>query len=762
MIFSRAVLAMRFLLKLASAIVVAAALDLVSASNPTKEEWDNARQAEGDEANAVAAREKKMSAVDKAIDMLEGLRTQVLNEGEEEATTYNKFACFCKDTTTDPLEGIKSGEDEQGELTTEIGSLEQKREGLDTKIQTAMDDIKILDGEMKDAEATRKSTFRLYGTNTVDLSGALEALQGAIQTLKASKNPTLMQIRSVSKTVRTAALLADAMGLGGKSAEMASTFFLQQDPANEVQMEDYKYHSEAIIKTLEDLLDDFKKEKREVDEVEVDSVRQHDLLMQEKTHATKMKNRELDQARKDKSQGAEDLAAASQQLPTVEATLRQDKEYTNELHQMCVDKAKTWDQRKQARSNELATLTEAIGIVRGAVKGNTSASTIRFAQRGVSVRLAKVLAVDASSMNAIESAAEEAEASPVLMQVFSTRRGMLRASAKRHSDPAGGRDVVVRLLRAQGKELRSTLLTALASKIAGDPFAKVKSLIQELIERLLQEAANEATQKGWCDKATADAKQKRDFAAEEIASLNAEMEKLEADRDRLSEELLKLGEDISELTTARSNATSDRAEEKAQNEATVDEAQQGLSALSMCMDLLDKFYKTLKKETVDLSLAQGPMDDAPDSGFANGMAYTGSQSEAGGILGMLDVMKSDFIRTVADTEKAEAQAEQDHLEFMTETGKTLAQKEEAESQKTDQRNDVVTRYQEADVVFGAENDKLKGALHELQDLKPTCIDTGMSYTDRVSHRQEEIDSLNKAMCILGKYEQFGPDGVQGC
>merc|ERR1719469_1139503 len=340
MIFSRAVLAMRFLLKLASAIVVAAALDLVSASNPTKEEWDNARQAEGDEANAVAAREKKMSAVDKAIDMLEGLRTQVLNEGEEEATTYNKFACFCKDTTSDRLAGIKSGEDEQGELTTEIGSLEQKREGLDTKIQTAMDDIKILDGEMKDAEATRKSTFRLYGTNTVDLSGALEALQGAIQTLKASKNPTLMQIRSVSETVRTAALLADALGLGGKSAEMASTFFLQQDPANEVQMEDYKYHSEAIIKTLEDLLDDFKKEKREVDEVEVDSVRQHDLLMQEKTHATKMKNRELDQARKDKSQAAEDLAAASQQLSTVEATLRQDKEYTNELHQMCVDKAR--------------------------------------------------------------------------------------------------------------------------------------------------------------------------------------------------------------------------------------------------------------------------------------------------------------------------------------------------------------------------------------------------------------------------------------
>merc|ERR1719189_1288623 len=328
-----------------------------------------------------------------------------------------------------------------------------------------------------------------------------------------------------------------------------------------------------------------------------------------------MKNQELDQARKEKDQTAEDLSMASQQLSTVENTLRQDKEYTNELSQMCADKAKTWDQRTRARADELATLTEAIGIVRGAVRGNTSASTIRFAQRGVSIRLAKVVAVDAGSMNAIEAAAEEAESPPSLAQVISTRRGMLRASVNRR--PADSRDAVVRLLTAQGRELKSTLLTASASKIAADPFAKVKQLIQELIERLLQEASNEANQKGWCDKAIADAKQKRDFAAEEIEVLNSELAVLEAERDRLSEELFALGEDISELQTARSNATSDRAEEKAQSEATIDEAQEGLSALDMCIDLLDKFYRTLKNNaTVNLTLVQGPADDAPDSGFA--------------------------------------------------------------------------------------------------------------------------------------------------
>ena len=39
----------------------------------------------------------------------------------------------------------------------------------------------------------------------------------------------------------------------------------------------------------------------------------------------------------------------------------------------------------------------------------------------------------------------------------------------------------------------------------------------------MTEAANEANQKGWCDKATADAEQKRSYAADKIEDLNAKM-----------------------------------------------------------------------------------------------------------------------------------------------------------------------------------------------------------------------------------------------
>jgi len=333
----------------------------------------------------------------------------------------------------------------------------------------------------------------------------------------------------------------------------------------------------------------------------------------------------------------------------------------------------------------------------------------------------------------------------------------------------GGRELVINLLKNDGANLKSTMLTALASKLAKDEnlrhgaFDKIKGMIQAMIEKLLQESSEEANQKGFCDKATADAEQKREYSAEEIKTLNGEMAKLEATRDRLGEELDTLFDEIKEVKSARSTAETERDEENKENAATVDEAGQGLSALNMCIDVLDKFYKTIKKEEVDLSLAQGPFDDAPDAGFDNGEAYTGAQGEAGGILGMLDVMKSDFERTISETEIAEEKAQQDHLAFMTQSGKSLAEKVEAESQKKAQKSDTEGKLSDADDEFHNQGKIMRGAIQELLDLLPQCVDTGMSYKERVARREDEIASLKKALCILGNYAEYGPDGAaKGC
>jgi len=648
------------------------------------------------------------------------------------------------------VEAIKEGSDEKDDLAATINDLENKRHKLDAKIKEILSDIETAEKEMKDAAAERAKEQATYKTNEADLTAALEALTGAIQKLKASKSPSLLQFQSMRQTIKTAMMLADVLNIGSASTQKTVSTFLQQAP--EVQMEDYKFHSDDIIATLEKLLDQFRDEKTSVDAAEVKAVQAHTLFMQIKTDLLKKLNHELAGAKKDKAKTIASIETNSEELSTVAATLLDDKQYLMELAKMCHEKALTWDQRSKLRQSELAMLTEVISIIKSSVTEKTSAATIRFAQQHTSLRLARAVANSEQAMEAVEAEAEEAEGTPIGF-LQSARRSL---RGKPNEDARGA---VVTLLRQQGSKLKSTLLTALAGKIAADPFAKVKQLIQELIERLLTEAANEANQKGWCDKATKDAEQKRDYSAEEIATLNSEMAELEALIDKLTIELAELKKAIDELTEARERAEKERTEEKAENEATVVEAQAGLSAIEQAIDIISKFYKSAKKEEVDLSLVQGPADNAPDAGFDIGESYTGAQSESGGIIGMMEVMKSDFERTISETEGAEAQAEEEHLEFMTETGKSLAEKNVAVEERSAQKDDASEKLEKADDSLDEQTKILETTIQELLDLKPVCVDTGMSYNERVARREDEIAALKKADCILSAYEQYGPDGL---
>merc|ERR1712087_390563 len=112
---------------------------------------------------------------------------------------------------------------------------------------------------------------------------------------------------------------------------------------------------------------------------------------------------------------------------------------------------------------------------------------------------------------------------------------------------AASADVVkhraVDFLHDQAQHLHSRVLSALAVRAADDPFAKVKKMIKDLIVRLMEEANEEATHKGWCDTELSTNEQTRKEKTEAVETLHAEIDELDAS-------IAKLAEDISELTKA--------------------------------------------------------------------------------------------------------------------------------------------------------------------------------------------------------------------
>merc|ERR1719281_1308227 len=588
------------------------------------------------------------------------------------------------------------------------------------------------------------------------MKAALAALEGAIKALKGSR-PSFTQLRSVIKTVRQATLLADALGLGSPKSVKAVSALLQQP---EVPMEDYTFHSEHIIEILEDLKKDFVDTKNQIDAEEVKSVAAHDAFMQGKTSEKKNAETSLDKAKKAKAATISEIESKMGELTTVSATLLDDQEYLKELAVMCESQAKTWDQRSNMRADELSALTEAISIIKGTVSAKTTEKTIRFVQQRVSLGKALSVASDDSSMQAIEEEAEEADEGAVSFVQLGQPRKLLSTLAHSASLELGAdqdkRTQVLALLRTESSRLKSTLLASLAVQVAADPFAKIKKLIQELIERLMQEAADEANHKGWCDKETSAAKQARTYNAEEIVELNGRLATSEALRDKLAEEIAILEAEIKELEDQLAKATKLRADEKAENAATVKEAEEGLDAVKMAIDVLSKFYNKAKDNKVEL-MQQLP--DMPDSGFDSGEAYKGKQAASGGILGMLDVIKSDFERTITVTKKEEAEAAQEFLEYERTTKISITTKTNANDAKNAEHEKVLQSIADDMDALTSAQELLDKAITELIELHAACVDTGMSYAERAALREQEIESLKKALCIL---DTMGPVQTEGC
>merc|ERR1719162_2103892 len=138
---------------------------------------------------------------------------------------------------------------------------------------------------------------------------------------------------------------------------------------------------------------------------------------------------------------------------------------------------------------------------------------------------------------------------------------------------------VLALLADEGKKLGSALLASLAMRMSGDPFVKVKTLIQNLLERMLREAASEATKKGFCDEQLATARQSSDTKFGEVKKLNTDLGGLEAQKDGLEEELDFLAKTLKELNEALAEATTMRADEKAENVETIKKAKEGLASV---------------------------------------------------------------------------------------------------------------------------------------------------------------------------------------
>merc|ERR1719169_246992 len=104
---------------------------------------------------------------------------------------------------------------------------------------------------------------------------------------------------------------------------------------------------------------------------------------------------------------------------------------------------------------------------------------------------------------------------------------------------------VASFLKRRAKKMNSRILSLIAVRVEEDPFKKIKKMIQDMVNKLMEEANEEAEHKGFCDTEMGTNKNTRDTKTEEVDELNAEIEELTADIAKLGKDSTTLAEEIS-------------------------------------------------------------------------------------------------------------------------------------------------------------------------------------------------------------------------
>jgi hypothetical protein len=261
-------------------------------------------------------------------------------------------------------------------------------------------------------------------------------------------------------------------------------------------------------------------------------------------------------------------------------------------------------------------------------------------------------------------------------------------------------------------------------------------MIEDLLARLKSEAAAEAEHKAWCDEQLRENKHKRDKKTIAVEKLTAKIQKLTGEIETMAEEIDILLKEQAEITKAMAEATEVRQKEKAENLATIEDAKAGSAAVASALTILQQFYEG------QASFLQSGKQ-VPEMAEYKGMS-------GGGVIGMLEVIQTDFLRLEADTKAAEAQAAKEYDEFMAESEATKKRKHAEEVQLKLDKDQSEFEKGELQKDLAAEQADLDAANKYYAELKPQCLTVHVSWEERVARREEELAALNEAYEILSQ------------
>merc|ERR1719478_204525 len=269
---------------------------------------------------------------------------------------------------------------------------------------------------------------------------------------------------------------------------------------HQAQATEYRAEPAGLVDTLEDMKSKAEDQLSTARKGSMESRHNYDMVKMSLEQEIKNLKDQLASATATKASTGEALGKARGDLAGVEKSKAADEAYVSSTKMDCDTKANEWAERQKSAAGETAAIEKAIEILSSGVKA--------FIQTA-----AKSKTVDEDDMS-------------------SDKRERLVASLKK-----------------MGNKFHSYALVQLANMATADPFGKIKSMISEMIEKLLNEANEEATHKAFCDEELAKSRKSQEEKTMKLDKYSARIDSATTTSAELETAIKGLQGELAEMDT---------------------------------------------------------------------------------------------------------------------------------------------------------------------------------------------------------------------
>merc|ERR1719361_2974908 len=648
----------------------------------------------------------------KVIDLMDECAAKVKRDAEAEAKAYKDYFEWCDDVAKNAQFEIKTAKAQVEELTAEIGELTANIEGSNTKIEDLTGSIATDEKELAEAQAVRDKEAADFAASEGELTADIDTLDRAIGIIEKemAKNPAAfaqIDATNANKVVQALGALVDAAGFSGSDKNRLSSLIQSHQtsddddalvgaPAAAV----YKSQSGGIVDVLVDMKEKAEGELSDLRNAENNAKHNFNMLKQSLEDSVKADNTDLAQEKSALAAAEEGKATAEGDLSVSQKDLAASENELATASSECMQVAADHEATVAARAEELAVIAKAKKIL-------------------------------------VETASGAADQTYSFLQITS------RADLKNNE--------VVTLVKNLAKKQHSSALAQLASRIevvakygsaAGEePFAKIKGLISDMIAKLEKEAQADATEKAYCDEEMFKTEAKKSDLQDTVAKLTAKIDKNAATSAKRKEEVKELQARLATLAKEQAQMDTIRSEENGDYTQAKEDLELGLSGVQKALGVLRDYFG---------GAAALVQEDQPAKPEKHEKSVGAGQS----IIGMLEVLESDFSQTLAkvETEEADAAAEYEKTTQENKIAKTMM------SQDAKYKAQEATSLDKEAAELTSDKDTTStelGAVLEYDSrLKGRCVAKPEGYQDRKARREAEIAGLKEALDVLENETAF--------